>query len=138
MADSIRKVDYFKAGVPNRKGAGAKVLSALRDEGVNLLAFTGFPSGGGRAQFDFVPANAALFRKAARKTGLRIAGKKRCFLIQGNDRAGAIAGFASKLASAGIGIVALDGLAAGNGRYGAILWVAQKDVAKAGRVLGAK
>ena len=137
MADSIRKVDYFKAGVPNRKGEGAKILAALRAEGVNLLAFTGFPIGGGRAQLDFVPENAAAFRRAVKKAGLKLAGKKRCFLIQGNDRAGVIAGIAAKLAEAGVSIIALYGLAAGNGRYGAILWVRTKDFAKAGRALGA-
>lgn len=136
MADSIRKADYYKAGIPNRKGEGARVLAALRDEGVNLLAFTGFPRGG-RAQLDFVPEDAGAFKKAAKRIGLKIAGKKSCFLIQGKDRAGAIAGIAAKLASAGVGIIALDGLAAGSGRYGAILWVEPKDVAKAGRVLGA-
>jgi len=135
LADSIRKVEYFKAGVPNRKGEGARILAALRDEGVNLLAFTGFPRGG-RAQLDFVPEDAAAFRKAAKRTGLKIAGKKSCFLLQGKDRAGVIAGIAAKLSSAGISIIALDGLAAGNGRYGAILWVRSKDVAKAGRALG--
>jgi hypothetical protein len=108
----------------------------LRDEGVNLLAFTGFPRGG-RAQLDFVPEKAAVFRRAAKKTGLKIAGKKSCFLIQGKDRAGVIAGIAAKMSSAGVSIIALDGLAAGNGRYGAILWVRPKDVAKAGRALGA-
>ncbi len=136
MADSIRKVDYFKVGIPNRKGEGARVLAALRDEGVNLLAFTGFPRGG-RAQLDFVPEDAAAFRKAAKRAGLKIAGKKRCFLVQGKDRAGVIAGIAAKLASAGVDIIALNGLGAGNGRYGAILWVEPKDVAKAGRVLRA-
>jgi hypothetical protein len=136
MADSIRKADYYKAGIPNRKGEGARVLAALRDEGVNLLAFTGFPRGG-RAQLDFVPEDAGAFKKAAKRIGLKIAGKKSCFLVQGKDRAGAIAGIAAKLASAGVGIIALDGLAAGNGRYGAILWVEPRDVAKAGRVLGA-
>ncbi len=135
MADSVRKVDYFKVGIPNRKGEGARILAALRDEGVNLLAFTGFPRGG-RAQLDFVPEDAALFRKAAKRTGLKIAGKKSCFLIQGKDRAGVIAGFAAKLSSAGVSVIALDSLAAGNGRYGAILWVRPKDVAKAGRALG--
>ena len=136
MADSIRKVDYFKASVPDRKGEGARVLSALRDDGVNLLAFTGFPRGR-KAQLDFVPEDAAVFRKAAKRAGLEIAGKKSCFLIQGDDRAGAIAGIAAKMAEAGIGIIALDGVAAGNGRYGAILWVDPKDVAKAAKALGA-
>lgn len=137
MADSIRKVDYYKAVIPNTKGRGAQVLAALRDKGVNLLAFTGFPRGGGRAQLDFVPEDAALFRKAAKRAGIKLAGKKSCFLIQGTDRAGVIAGIASKLASGGINIIALYGLAAGNGRYGAILWVGPRDVAKAAKALAA-
>lgn len=136
MTDSIRKVDYYKAVIPNTKGEGARVLSALRDEGVNLLAFTGFPRGR-RAQLDFVPEDAPAFRKAAKRAGIKLAGKKSCFLIQGTDRAGAVAGIASKLASAGVNIIALDGLAAGNGRYGAILWVGPRDVAKAAKALAA-
>lgn len=136
MADSIRKVDYYKVLIPNGKGEGARVLSAFGDEGVNFLAFTGFPRGR-RAQLDFVPEDAAAFRRAAKRAGIKIGGKKTCFLIQGRDRAGAIAAIASTLASAGINIVALDGLAAGNGRYGAILWVGPRDVARAAKALGA-
>ncbi|HEY6073461.1 MAG TPA: hypothetical protein VIV15_08750 [Anaerolineales bacterium] len=136
MADSVRKVDYFKALVPNRTGEGGNVLAALKEAGVNLLAFTGFPRGR-QAQLDFVARDGAAFRRAARRAGLVIAGKKSCFLIQGNDRAGAVAGIAGKLAAAGIGIVALDAVAAGGGRYGAILWVAAKDVGRAAKILGA-
>ncbi len=43
MADSVRKVDYFYIELPNKPGEGAKALTALREAGVNLLAFTGFP-----------------------------------------------------------------------------------------------
>jgi len=136
MADSIRKVDYFKVTVSNKTGEGAKTLEALRGAGVNLLAFSGFPRGRS-AQLDFVPKNAAAFRRAAKRAGLVIAGKKSCFLIQGKDRAGAIAVVAAKLAAAKIGIVALDAVAAGGGRYGAILWVAPRDVGKAAKALGA-
>lgn len=136
MADSIRKVEYYKTVIPNTEGEGAHLLEALREEGVNLLAFTGFPRGR-RAQLDFVPENPLLFRKAASRAGIKLAGKKSCFLIQGNDRAGAIANIASKLASAGINIIALYGLAAGSGRYGAILWVGARDVAKAAKTLAA-
>ncbi len=136
MSDSIRKVDYFKIHISNKTGEGARVLGALRDEGVNLLAFTGFPRGQ-RVQLDFVPEDADVFRTAAKRTGLKIAGKKRCFLIQGENRAGAIAAVAAKLAEAGIGIRALDGIAAGGGQYGAILWVESKDVPKAAKALGA-
>ena len=56
MADVIRKVDYYKAQVQNKAGEGARILSALRGEGINLLFFTGFPRGR-MSQLDFVPAN---------------------------------------------------------------------------------
>ena len=49
MSHSLRRVDYFYVMVPNRAGQGAKILSALASEGVNLLAFSGFPSGGNDA-----------------------------------------------------------------------------------------
>ena len=137
MAETVRKVDYFKATVSNRTGEGAKALEALKKAGVNLLAFSGFPRGG-KAQLDFVARNGASFRRAAKKSGIVVSEKKSCFLIQGKDRAGAVAALAGKLAAAGVGIVALDAVAAGGGRYGAILWVAPKDVAKAAKALGAR
>jgi hypothetical protein len=37
-----------------------------------------------------------------------------------------------------VNITALDAVAAGEGRYGAILWVKPTDVRKAAKVLGAK
>ena len=83
----VRKVDYFAMHIPNRAGEAACVLKALSQEGVNLLAFTGFPSGRG-SQADFVPANTAAFLKAARKIGFKVGKKKTGFLVQGKDRAG--------------------------------------------------
>ena len=70
MADEIRRVDYFYITVPHRPGEGARALGALRDAGVNLLAFSGFPEGRG-AQMDFVPEDAAAFRRTARSAGWR-------------------------------------------------------------------
>lgn len=136
MADSIRKVDYFKVTISNRTGEGAKVLGALKEAGVSLLAFSGFPRGRS-VQLDLVPKDGAAFRKAARRAGIEIAGTKACFILQGRDRAGAIAAVAAKLAAAGVSITALDAVAAGGGRYGAILWVAPADVAKAAKALSA-
>ena len=44
MADTVRPVDYFYVQVPHRAGEAAKALRALKDAGVNLLAFSGFPA----------------------------------------------------------------------------------------------
>ena len=136
MTNVIRKVDYFKAQVQDKAGEGARILSSLLGEGIDLLAFTGFPRGR-KVQFDFVPANGPAFRKAARKAGLAVT-KNTAFLVQGEDRPGAIAEIAAKLADAGVSITALDAVAAGEGRYGAILWVKPAAVRKAAKALGAK
>ena len=42
----IRKVAYFSMQVPNRPGVGAAMLKSIAKGRQNLLAFTGFPSGG--------------------------------------------------------------------------------------------
>ncbi len=65
-------------------------------------------------------------------------GPKRAFLIAGEDRVGAIAYLYRKLSEAQINVTALDALCAGGGRYGAILWVAPRDFAKAAKLLGSE
>jgi hypothetical protein len=136
MADTVQRVQYFYTEVPDKPGEGAKVLSMLKEAGVNLLAFSGFPKGR-RAQIDFIPADQAAFRAAARKAKLKLVGPKTGFLIQGDDRVGALAELMAKLSGAGINVTAVDAVAAGAGRYGAILWVQPRDVQKAVRLLGA-
>ncbi len=137
MAARIRKVPYFKIMVPNRAGQGARALAALRDEGVNLLAVLGFPAAGG-SQLDLVPENRSALTRAARKAGIRLSGPKPVFLIEGDDRPGAVAGVLAKLAAARINVTAIAAARGGRGRYGGFLWVKARDVAKATRVLKAR
>ena len=137
MADRIRKTDYFSVQAPNRAGEGARMLATLRDNGVNLLAFTGFPNGR-KAQVDFVPENTAALRRAAKKMKLNLGKRKTVFLIQGDDRVGALAGVLAKLAAARINITSMQAVTAGKGRYGAILWVKPNNVARAARAVGAR
>lgn len=134
--DTIRKADYFSMETPHKVGEGARLLGTLRDAGVNLLAFTGFPSGR-RAQVDFIPADTAQFKTAARKLKLKVGARKTVFLVEGDDRPGAIAEICEKLADAGINMIAMDAVAIGNGRYGAMFWVPPRDVKKAAKLLGA-
>src|SRR5438094_8241170 len=87
MTDSLRKVDYFYTLVPNTAGQGSKILAALAEEGVNLLAFSGFPSGL-RTQPDLVPEDSAALKRAAKKLTLKLSTRKTGFLVQGDDRDG--------------------------------------------------
>ena len=137
MADRLRKVDYFYVMVPNTAGQGSKVLAGLAAEGVNLLAFSGFPSGG-KGQLDLVPENSAKFRRAARKLKLKLSKRKTGFLLQGSDRVGAMNKTLKKLAAGKVNVTAMDAVTGGNGRFGAIFWVKPKKVAKAAKLLGAR
>lgn len=136
MAETVRKIDYFYIETPNKPGEGARVLGVLRDAGVNLLAFTGFPSGR-KVQIDFIPEDTVAFKTAAKQAGLKLSPKKTGFLIQGEDRVGAVADIVGKLAAANVNVTAMDAVCAGEGRYGAILWVKAPDVRKAAKALGA-
>ncbi len=137
MSERLRKVDYFYVMVANTAGQGAKVLSGLAAEGVNLLAFSGFPSGR-RGQLDLIPENSAQLRRAAKKLELKLSVRKTGFLYQGADRVGAMAAVLQKLSDARINLTAMDAVSSGDGRFGAIFWVKPQAVAKAARVLGAR
>ena len=63
-------------------------------------------------------------------------GPKRGFLVQGDDRIGAVADLVGELAGAKIGVIAIDAVSVDD-RYGALCWVAQRDVKKAAKVLAA-
>jgi hypothetical protein len=138
MADRVRKVGYCTCEVRSRPGTAAAALGALRDAGVDLLAFTGFPLGGGRAQLDFVTTSLAPVRRVARREGWRLGRPKRAFLIQGSDRVGAVHAHLARLADAGVNVTAVDAVTAGAGRYGVILWVKPRDYARAARALRAR
>jgi hypothetical protein len=136
MAHIVRKVAYFAMDVPNRPGEAARVLGALVDGGVNLLAFSGFPSGR-KAQLDFIPEDEAVFRNAAKAAKIKTRTRKFGFLVQGDDQKGAVAELLKTLGEKKINVTALDAVSAGAGRYAAILWVGTRDVNKAAKALGA-
>ncbi len=136
MAETVRKVEYYYIETPDKPGEGAKVLSALRDAGVDLLALSGFPHGR-KTQIDFIPKDPALFKVAAKKAGLKLSARKIGFLIQGEDQPGAVARIMGKLAGIKVNVTAMDAVCAGEDRYGAILWVKSADVSKAAKALGA-
>ena len=136
MADDIRQVDYYYAVVPDKPGEAARILAGLQRAGINLLGFSGFPQAGRKSQLDFLPEDRAAFTKAAKKLGLKLSAKMRMFLIQGQERPGALAEALGKLAAAGVNVTAVQVACAGSGRYGGLLWVKPPDLRKAARILG--
>jgi hypothetical protein len=137
MADSVRTVQYAYVMVPHRPGQGARILSELHAAGVELLAYSGFPGKGG-AQIDLVTRDMSGLKRVARRNGWRLSKAKKGFLVQGTDRIGAVHRQLARLASRKVNVVAADAVAAGQGRFGMILWVRPKDYARAARALGAR
>jgi hypothetical protein len=138
MADRVRKVSYCYTKVPNRAAQGVKMLDEMKKAGIDMVAFSGFPVGRGKAQLDFVTEDLTSLRRLAKKNGWRLSKTKKGFLIQGSDTEGAVARHIRKLADKRINVTAADAVAAGKGRYGMILWVKPKDYARAARTLKAR
>lgn len=136
--EKVRKVSYCYVKVPNRPGQGNGLLATLAEEGVDLLAFTGFPLKGRVAQVDLVPESMSDLRRVARREGWRVSAVKKGFLIQGDDKPGIVHRHLDRLAQQKVNVVAADAVAAGKGRYGMILWVRPKDYARAARALRAR
>jgi hypothetical protein len=137
MADTVQRVEYYYVTVPDTPGEGQRILAALKDSGVNLLAFLGFPLGYGQSQIDLVPEDPASLREAAERAGVTLSEAKQAFLIQGDDRVGAVADTTAKLAEANINLIAAAAIRAGAGRYGMIVWVPAADYERAAEALGA-
>ena len=135
MPDTIRSVDYYYTTTSDKAGEGARLLKVFRDARTNLLALSAFPSKR-KIQVDFVPSDSAAFLATAKAAKVKLSRPKKAFLIQGDDRVGAIQDVLAKLASAKINVTAVQGVSAGGGRYGAILWVDQKNIKKATTALG--
>ena len=68
---------------------------------------------------------------------MKVTGPKKVFLIEGEDRVGVMAEAMEHLAAAKISVIASQAICAGAGRFGAILWVAPRDVKRAAKALGA-
>ena len=135
MAEEIRQVEQYSASIPNKVGEGARVLGALRDAGVNLIAFWGYPVAKG-ARLEFIPEDGEVFIAAAKQTRLRVR-KGTAFYVLGDDRSGAVADILKKLADAHISLGAMHAVCGGAGTYGAVVFLSTASARKAAAVLGA-
>jgi hypothetical protein len=137
MADQITKIEFYMGAVANKVGEGASVLSAVRDAGINLIGFLGYPKNKRSAEIVLVVAEGTRSLSAiAKKAGFELGSKQKGFFVQAQDRPGAVAEIAAKLAGAGINIVSVHALCSGEGRFGALIALASTDLRKASKALG--
>jgi hypothetical protein len=135
MLERVKNVEYYYTIVADRPGEARKLLDFLSERTVNLLALTAFPVGEGKTQIDLFPDDPEILKEAAKDAQIDLVGPKKAFLLQGEDRIGALYDFHLKLSNAGINIYACNGVVDGTGRFGYVIWVDPSDYEEAAKVL---
>jgi len=136
MDDMVRIVDCYYTTVRDRPGEASRLLEHISERGLSLTAFTAIPAGDEKTQICLVTEKPGELREAAADAGATLVGPKQGFLVQGEDRVGALHASHQNLANAGVNVYSSSGIIDGSGRYGFILWVEPGDFAKASGAFG--
>jgi hypothetical protein len=131
MPDDIRMVEHYTLDIENKAGSAARILEVLRDRRVNLIALWGYAIERGVAALEVIPEDSAAFVAAAQSAGLALHEPRSAFYVSGTDRLGAIAETLTQLAKAKINVGAVQAVADNRGYFGAVIYIAPGDVAKA-------
>jgi hypothetical protein len=128
MLDPIERFDYQYLITDDRTLHAAEIVASLTESGIDLLAFSEFPRGPGKLQVDLITKSGRSLETVAEEMGWKLSQRKPVFLIQGEDRPNAIGRILNRLAGADIRVTAMQAVAAGAGRFGALLWVEAPEV----------
>lgn len=123
MGDTIRRVDYYYATVHDRPGEAYRLLCHIARYEVSLLAFDAIPTGPDRTQLVLFPADPEQLIGAAMRAGITLSEPQHAFLVQGQDRFGALVDVHRKLTDASINVYASHGVVSGDGGYGYVIYV---------------
>lgn len=137
MAYRVQSAEYFYATVRDQPGEALKLLSALAERGINLVAFTAVPIGSTSAQLALFPEEPGKLRSEASRAGLELDGPHAAFLVRGDDELGVLARIHKTLFDADVSVYASHGIADGKGGFGYLIFVRAADFERAARTLGA-
>lgn len=132
---TAKKIDVLTISLDPKPGALAQVLGAFREAKVNLTASWGYQMGPGEAQAHFFTSDADRAKQTLSKLG-KPPKSEPAFWVEDSDQLGNYHGVLQKLAQAGVNIEATDAFAIG-GKFATVIFVNEKDVAKAAKALGA-
>jgi len=136
MSAKIQRIKYFHAMIEDRPGETFSILSKLRSQEVNLLAFNAVPTSATHCQLTLYPENADSLVRMAEKSGFPLYGPHNAFLITGDDRLGALVEIHRMLCDSDINVVTSSGISDGKGGFGYILHVRENDFERVADLLG--
>ncbi len=136
MALNVRNAEYFYVRIENTRESAYELLAQLASKGqpacLQRLAF-----GPNYVELTIFPDRSDTFIQLAKKLGWVVAGPQHAFLIQGDDRLGALADIQRMLLEGDVEIYASSGVTDGSGRFGYVIYFKEEDHERAARALGA-
>jgi len=132
VGHTIRQVTAVMMQVQDRVGMLHEVLCVLRDAGVNMLAIASQRKQG--TALMAIPEDPQAVRGLAQQHGVHLQ-TRQVFLIEGNDRVGALCDITKAIADAGISIEDIAAISAAS-RYAAVITFADADLEAAAKALG--
>ena len=136
MSVNIRTINYYNLNVQDQPGEALKVLSYLKDLGVNLLAFSAIPMGANNMTLTVFPDSGAKLSKELRFAGRQLEGPHNAILVQGDDELGALTTIHQKLFEANVNVSAANGVTDGKGGFGYVIYIRSDEFKKAADALG--
>ena len=138
MKLSIRSAPYFYARVKGDPDGAYAWLEELSSEEVDLLAFSAVPYGPNHVELTIFPHDPGALQASSLAHGADLAGPYHALLVQGDDHLGALAQVHHDLRDAGVRVYASNGVTDGQGRFGYIVYVRERDFAAAAAIVNAE
>jgi hypothetical protein len=136
MPDVVRRVDYFHTTIRDRPGESYQILSQLAEMGLNLVAFTAVHVGPTHTQLTRFPEDSGKMAYVASRAGMKLEGPYQAFLVQGDDKLGALTGIHEALFRADVNVYASSGVTDGRGTFGYLIYVRPESYDRAAEALG--
>jgi len=132
MGRSIRRVTAAVMQVKDEVGELHRVLTVLKEAGINMMAVASQRRRG--TALMAIPENVNAVRELAADQGVHLT-TRQVFLIEGDDRVGALVDITKAVSDAGINIEDIAALSAAR-RYAAVITFADADLEAASKALG--